>query len=36
MLHILYPTEVHGENVFDLRTGIRIPVDPSNRTTRLY
>ena len=33
--YILYPTKVHGENVFDLRAGVRIPVDQSDRTTRI-
>jgi hypothetical protein len=27
---ILNPTEVHGENVSDLKAGVRIPVDPTH------
>ena len=28
--HILDPTEVHGENVSDLRTGVRVSLDPTD------
>jgi hypothetical protein len=28
--HSLNPTEVNGENVFALRAGVRIPVDPTD------
>jgi hypothetical protein len=37
LFHILYPTEVHGENFSDLRAGVRITVNPSHgRLVSIY